>query len=53
MELKKLKDFKTYEEVEDNDQSRISTTWVLWMKGKETRGRLVARGFEDEGTFRN
>ena len=44
-ELCKLKDFETYDEVEDCGQVTISTTWVLWHKGSETRARLVARGF--------
>ena len=48
VELDKLKEFHTYEEVPDTNQSRISTTWVLWQKGEETRARLVARGFEEE-----
>ena len=47
-ELKKLKSFDTYEEVEDEGQFRISTTWVLWLKGESVRARLVARGFEDQ-----
>ena len=51
-ELQKLKDFETYEEVEDKGQNRISTTWVLSMKGEGVKARLVARGFEDEATFR-
>ena len=48
VELKKLKEFNTYEEVKDVGQFRISTTWVLWNKGDEVRARLVARGYEDE-----
>ena len=48
VELKKLKDFDTYEETADVGQFRISTTWVLWNKGDEVRARLVARGYEDE-----
>ena len=47
VELNKLKEFDVYEEVPDEDQFRISTTWVLWNKGKEVRARLVARGYED------
>jgi hypothetical protein len=45
VELDKLKQFGTYEEVDDQGQIRVSTTWVLWKKGEETRARLVARGF--------
>ena len=47
-ELQKLSHFDTYEIVHDTGQERISTTWVLWKKGEETRARLVARGFEEE-----
>ena len=47
VELEKLKNFGVYEEVEDNGQSCISTTWVLWKKGEEIRARLVARGYEE------
>ena len=50
-ELKKLEDFHTYEEVADEGQFRISTTWVLWKKGEETRARLVVRGYEDMQNF--
>ena len=52
VELKKLKDFDTYQEVDDTGQYRISTTWVLWWKGDEVRARLVARGYEETGSFR-
>lgn len=51
VELSKLKDFGTYEEVPDTGQFRISTTWVLWEKGSEIRARLVARGYEDEQCY--
>ena len=47
VELNELKEFDTYEEVPDEGQFRISTTWVLWNKGDEVRARLVARGYED------
>ena len=47
VELKKLEEFKSYSVVEDKGQYRISSTWVLWYKGKEVRARLVARGFEE------
>ena len=46
-ELDKLKKFETYVEVDDLGQDRISTTWVLSIKGQEIRARLVARGFEE------
>ena len=45
-EIKKLKDFETYDEVGDMGQFRLSTTWVLWEKGNEVRPRLVSRGYE-------
>ena len=51
-ELMKLNDFGTYKEVKDKGQFRLSTTWVLWKKDGEVRARLVARGFEDEGSYR-
>lgn len=47
VELQKLKEFDTYEEVENVGQDCISTRWVLWQKGDEVRARLVARGFEE------
>ena len=48
VELQKLKDFDTYQEVKDEGQGRITTTWVLTMKGKEVKARLTARGFQEE-----
>jgi hypothetical protein len=53
VELDKIKEFDTYEEVTDVGQNRISTTWVLWWKGDEVRARLVARGFEEEAEVRS
>ncbi len=47
-ELSKLQEFKTFEEVEDTRQPRITTTWVLWWKSDIVRARLVARGFKEE-----
>ena len=47
-ELQKLKDFKSYVIVDDIGQYRISSTWVIYYKGDEVRGRLVARGFEEQ-----
>ena len=52
VELEKLRNFDTYEEVEDEGQFRISTTWVLSEKGNAIRARLVARGFEDMSMYR-
>ncbi|VDI09013.1 Hypothetical predicted protein [Mytilus galloprovincialis] len=48
LELEKLKQFNTYEEVEDGDQKTISTRWVITNKNGDTRARLVARGFEEQ-----
>ena len=47
-ELQKLKDFNTYIEVSDVGQDAISSTWVITKKNGQMKGRLVARGFEDE-----
>ena len=47
-ELQKLKDFDTYKVVEDTGQPRITTTWVLTLKGLEVKARLTARGFQEE-----
>ena len=47
-ELQKLKDFDTYREVADEGQTRITTTWVLTLKGLEVKARLTARGFQEE-----
>ena len=47
VELKKLRDFDTYEEIENQGQLCISTRCVLWYKEDEVRARLVARGFEE------
>ena len=52
VELEELKNFQTYEEVDDLGQNWVSTTWVLWQKGDEVRARLVARGYEEEGDVR-
>ena len=46
-ELQKLKDFDTYELVDDVGQTKITTAWVLSKKGDKVRARLVARGFEE------
>jgi hypothetical protein len=53
VELNKLKEFDTFVEVEDNGQTRITTTWVLWWKGDIIRARLVARGFEETESIRS
>jgi len=47
-ELQKLKDFETFEVVDDVGQERISTRWVDTIKEDGSRkSRLVARGFEE------
>ena len=46
-ELRKLKNFETYVEIEDVGQSHISSTWVLTEKKEGIKARLVARGFEE------
>ena len=47
-ELEKLKEFGTYEIVEDEGQGHVTTTWVLTEKGTEIRARLTARGFMED-----
>ena len=51
LELQKLKDFETYKVVEDVGQTRITTTWVLTLKGHEVKARLTARGFQEEDEY--
>ena len=48
VELGKLKEFSTYEEVDDVGQNRVTCRWVLWYKGEEVRARLTARGFQEQ-----
>ena len=52
-ELNKLKEFNTYEVVQDNGQEAITTTWVLTEKEGQIRARLTARGFEEEANVRS
>ena len=47
-ELDKLKEFGTYEVIEDEGQGHVTTTWVLTEKGTEIRARLTARGFMED-----
>eukprot|EP00795_Rhopilema_esculentum_P016981 gene16981-biopygen6075 len=47
VELRKLKDFDVYDEVEDVGQPCISTKWVITHKDGGMKARLVARGFEE------
>ena len=54
VELEKLKNFDSYEVVQDCGQFRISSIWVLTKKDNgEVRARLVARGFEEESSTEN
>ena len=52
-EIKNLKEYETFEEVEDCGQERISSRWVITVKeahdGQKTKykARLVARGFQE------
>ena len=46
-ELEKLKQFNTYQIINDEGQEYITTTWVLTRKGDEVRARLTARGFQE------
>lgn len=56
IELQQWKDRKVYKEVKDEGQECISLRWVIKPKiinGKPgLKGRLCARGFEEEKTFR-
>ena len=47
-ELEKLKSFDTYEEIPDDGQTSISSTWVISKKEGSVKARLVARGYEEE-----
>ncbi len=46
-ELDKLKDFDTYEVINDEGQEYITTLWVITKKGEEMRARLTAKGFQE------
>jgi transposase InsO family protein len=50
-ELDKLKEFDTYQIVDDKGQDRITTTWVLTEKADTVRARLTCRGFQEEDDF--
>jgi hypothetical protein len=52
-ELEKLKEFQTYEEIPNEGQEAISTTWVLTEKPEGIKARLTARGFEEESNVRS
>ena len=53
-ELEKWKEYKVYEEVDDQGNEVVSTRWVLKKDSKggkiSTKARLVARGFEEDAT---
>ena len=50
-ELQKLKEFDTYQIVDDKGQDRITTTWVLTEKADTVRARLTCKGFQEEEDF--
>ena len=47
-ELDKLTQFGTYEEVVNSGQKTLSTRWVITTKDRNTKARLVVRGFEEK-----
>ena len=47
-ELDKLAQFGTYEEVVNSGQKTLSTRWVITTKDRNTKARLVVRGFEEK-----
>ncbi len=51
VELQKLKDFGTYKVVDDEGRNKITTTWVLTLKGQDIKARLTARGFQEEDEY--
>ena len=57
VEIEKWKEQNVYEEVKDEGQNRISTTWVVTEKkqGGQTsiKARLVARGYEEQEKVRS
>ena len=50
-ELRQLRHFNTYEEVNDCGQNTLSTRWFITNKDEQTKARLVVRGFEEEFTM--
>ena len=46
-ELKKLKEFKVYDEIEGDPNTCINTRWIMTVKGDKIKARLVAKGFEE------
>ena len=52
-ELEKLKEYKVYEEVNDQGQDILTTRWVMTMKQGKPKARLVVRGFEEEEVVQN
>lgn len=53
-EVQKLKDFETYQVVDDVGQDRVSTRWVITDKSDgQKRARLVARGFEEDNEIQS
>ncbi|KAL5015625.1 hypothetical protein ScPMuIL_007295, partial [Solemya velum] len=44
LELEKLQNFNTYEEIENEGQKTLSTRWVITSKDDKVKARLVVRG---------
>ena len=47
-EFDKLAQFGTYEEVVNSGQKTLSTRWVITTKDRNSKARLVVRGFEEK-----
>ena len=52
-ELDKLAQFGTYEEVVNSGQKTLSARWVITTKGRNTKARLIVKGFEEKRPPRN
>ena len=48
-ELDKLAQYGTYEEVVNSGQKTLLTRWAITTKYRNTKARLVVRGFEERG----
>ena len=48
IELEKLAQFQTYEEVANKGHKALTTRWVISDKHGQTKARLAVRGFEDK-----
>ena len=47
-ELDKLTQFGTYEEEVNSGQKTLSTRWAITTKDRNTKARLIVRGFEEK-----